>query len=148
MTTGDEDIPIFHIDGPYNLADLLTKQHELSIEDLSTGSLWQTGHPWMHLDEDQMNLSKYEDLKFDNSSSTEIITECFSEPFIPDVHEGKYSTHGIILEHFLSKCFDDDPDPDLDLDLEDPDDPEDLKETDQIQSSHTISNTNPPPSTY
>ena len=145
MTTGDEDIPIFHIDGPNNLADLLTKQHELSIEDLSTGSLWQTGHPWMHLDEDQMNLSKYEDLKFDNSSSTEIITECFSEPFIPDVHEGRYSTHGIILEHFLSKCFDDDPDPDLDLDLEDPDDPEDLKETDQIKSSHTISNSKPPP---
>ena len=41
MTTGEEEIPIFHIDGPKNIADLLTKYHELSIQDLSTGSLWQ-----------------------------------------------------------------------------------------------------------
>ena len=115
MTTGLEDIPLCNIDGPGNLADLLTKHHELTIQDLSIGSLWQKGHSWMTQDEDQMNLTKYEDLKFDKSSTSEISTECFSEPFLPDVNEGKYSSHGIILQHFLSKCFDDDPDPDLDL---------------------------------
>ena len=52
MTTGDKEIPIFHIEGLRNIADLLTKYHEISINDLSIGSLWQKGHPWMHLDED------------------------------------------------------------------------------------------------
>ena len=80
----------------------------------------------MHLDEDSMNLSRYEDLRIDKKSSSEIITECFAEPFIPVDEEGKYSSHGIILDHFLSKCFDDDIDPDLDLELDDPtlDDPD------------------------
>lgn len=65
MTTGLEDIPFYHIDGTSNLAYLLTKHNDLTIQDLSIGSLWQKGHSWMTLDEDQMNLTKYEDLKFD-----------------------------------------------------------------------------------
>ena len=73
MTTGGDHIPLFHIDGSRNIADLLTKHHEISIEDLSTGSLWQTGHSWMHLDENQMNLNKYEDLKIDNQSGSESV---------------------------------------------------------------------------
>ena len=143
MTTGEEEIPIFHIDGPKNIADLLTKYHELSIQDLSTGSLWQCGHPWMHKDEDHMNLHNYEDLKIDTNSTSEITTECFSEPFIPDTQEGKYSNHGIILQHFMSKCFDDDPDPDLDLDMDDLD--ETLQENDQGIFAHTVSKLDPPP---
>ena len=119
MTTGTEDIPLYHIDSSNNLADLLTKHHDLSIQDLSIGSAWQKGHSWMTLDEEQMSFSKYEDLKYDITSSSEVSTECFSEPFIPDVNEGKYSSHGLILQHFLSKCFDDDPDPDLDLETDD-----------------------------
>lgn len=114
----------------------------LFIEDLSTGSLWQRGHSWMHMDEEQMNLSRYEDLKIDNKSTSEIITECFSEPFIPDNQEGKYSTHGFILQHFLSKCFDNDPDPDLDLD--DPLAPSHAQENDQGNSIHAMSKINPP----
>ena len=46
------------------------------------------GHSWMHLDEDSMNLSRYEDLRIDKKSSSEIITECFAEPFIPVDEEG------------------------------------------------------------
>ena len=72
----------------------------------------------MHMDEQSMNLSRYEDLRIDTKSTSEIITECFAEPFIPDDEEGKYSSHGIILDHFLSKCFDDHADPDLDLELD------------------------------
>jgi len=145
MTTGEDHIPLFHIDGSRNIADLLTKPHEISIEDLSTGSLWQTGHSWMHLDETQMNLNKYEDLKIDNQSGSEIITECFSEPFIPDNQEGKYSTHGVILQHFLSKCFDEDPDPDLDLDIENYQDSSHSQENDSGNFVHTVKNNPFPP---
>ena len=59
-----------------------------------------------------LNLDSWE------SSTLEISTECFSEQFVPDVNEGKYSSHGIILQHFLSKCFDNDLDPDLDLEID------------------------------
>ena len=31
-TTGETEIPLFHIDGKLNLADLLTKHHELSVD--------------------------------------------------------------------------------------------------------------------
>ena len=57
------------------------------MEEPSSRSLWQKGHLWMHLDED----------------------------------EGKYSSHGIILDQILSKHFDN-GDHDLDdLDQDDPD---------------------------
>ena len=44
-TTGYDYLPLYHVDGELNLSDLLTKKHDLTIEDLSTGSNWQAGHP-------------------------------------------------------------------------------------------------------
>ena len=41
-TTGHEYLPLYHVDGELNLADLLTKKHDLTIEDLSIESMWQT----------------------------------------------------------------------------------------------------------
>ena len=145
MTTGTEDIPLYHIDSPNNLVDLLTKHHDLSIQDLSSDSVWQKGHSWMTQDEDQMRFTKYEDLKYDNNSSSEISTECFSDPFIPDLNEGKYSTHGLILQHFLSKCFDDNPDPDLDLETDDICIQQSSQENNKIHSLYTLSENIPPP---
>ena len=45
-------------------ADLLTKKHDLSVEDLSTGSNWQAGLPWMKLGTEDMPLSPYQLLFF------------------------------------------------------------------------------------
>ena len=53
-TNGDQDILLFHIDGPLNLADLLTKEHDLGVQDVSTGSDWQEGKEWMKLDTENM----------------------------------------------------------------------------------------------
>ena len=58
-TTGHEYLPLYHVDGELNLADLLTKKHDLTIEDLSIESMWQTGHPWMRLNTADMPLSPY-----------------------------------------------------------------------------------------
>ena len=41
MTTEGRKVPLFHIDGTANIADLLTKPHEISMKDLSIGSTWQ-----------------------------------------------------------------------------------------------------------
>ena len=40
-TTGRDYLPIYHVDGELNLSDLLTKKHDLTVKDLSTGSNWQ-----------------------------------------------------------------------------------------------------------
>ena len=45
-----------------NLSDLLTEKHDLTVEDLSTGSNWQTGLPWMELGTEDMPLSPYQSL--------------------------------------------------------------------------------------
>ena len=39
-TTGSKENPLFHIDGALNLADLLTKKHELKVDDVSKRSDW------------------------------------------------------------------------------------------------------------
>ena len=37
-TTGCVYLPLYYVDGELNLSDLLTKKHDLTVEDLSTGS--------------------------------------------------------------------------------------------------------------
>ena len=58
-TTGRDYLPLYHVDGELNLSDLLTKKHDLTVEDLSTGSHWQAGHPWMKLGIEDMPLFPY-----------------------------------------------------------------------------------------
>ena len=53
-TTGEEEVPLYHIDGSINLANLLTKEHAPTVQDVSTGSEWQAGKPWMKLDTDKI----------------------------------------------------------------------------------------------
>ena len=59
-TTGRDYLPLYHGDGELNLSDLLTKKHDLTIEDLSTGSNCQTGYPWMKLETVDMPLFPYQ----------------------------------------------------------------------------------------
>ena len=44
---GTEVIPLYHVDGTANLADLVTKPRKLSSLDLSAESPWQSGMEWM-----------------------------------------------------------------------------------------------------
>ena len=43
LTTGVTEIPIFHIDGKINFADLLTKHHLSGVESVTIGLEWQSG---------------------------------------------------------------------------------------------------------
>ena len=38
--TGTTEVPLYHIDGKSNLADLLTKQHDLSVQAVTLNSEW------------------------------------------------------------------------------------------------------------
>ena len=43
-------------------ATLLTRKHDLTVEDLSTGSNWQSEPPWMKLGIEDMPISPYQSL--------------------------------------------------------------------------------------
>ena len=83
-TTEKDEIPLYHVDGTKNLADLLTKRHDIKIDQVSIGSPWQEGEPWMKVDLKDMNLVSYDMLSLDKKAQDEIQTECFSEPFLPE----------------------------------------------------------------
>ena len=78
-TTGNDLLPIYHVDGELNAADFLTKKNELSINDLSTGSVWQTGYPWMKLETMDMPLFPYQSLTIPKDVEEMIEEECFKE---------------------------------------------------------------------
>ena len=78
-TTGSEFLPIYHVDGELNPADFLTKKHEMSVNDLSTGSVWQTGYPWMELETVDMPLFPYQSLTIPKDVEELIEEECFKE---------------------------------------------------------------------
>ena len=71
-TASEEEVPLYHVDGEINIADLLTKEHDLRVQDVSTASEWQAGKSWMKLDSEKMPLKKYSDLTVTPSIENEI----------------------------------------------------------------------------
>ena len=90
-TTGRDYLPLYHVDGELNLSDLLTKKHDLTVEDLSTGSNWQSGYPWMKLETVDMPLFPFQSLTISQDVEELIEEECFKdispppEPLIPEM---------------------------------------------------------------
>ena len=92
-TTGEtENLPLYHIDGNLNPADLLTKPHDITPRDLTADSPWQSGLDWMKLPFEQMPLKSYSDLRLDAKIQQEVEKECFNDVFLPTV--GK-QVHGL-----------------------------------------------------
>ena len=88
----EDEIPLYHIDGLMNVADVLTNKHEISVEKVSIGSVWQDGLPWMRLDTDQMPVMNYIDLTVTKDQEEEVKIECFEEPFLPVEEENNLHT--------------------------------------------------------
>jgi len=80
-TTGSKENPLFHIEGSINLADLLTKKHDIKIEDVSAGSDWIEGLEWMRREKSEMPLTSYMEIKLEKPLVDEIKVECFPEAF-------------------------------------------------------------------
>ena len=78
-TAGRTEVPLFHIVGKHNLADLLTKKHELRVESVTLNSVWQTGLPWMRLDTKNMPLLAYDQLRVEKPIEDEVRVECYDD---------------------------------------------------------------------
>ena len=55
-------LPLYHVDGEMNIVYLLMKEHTLSYQDVSKGSLWQREHDWMTGLVETMLIHKYDDI--------------------------------------------------------------------------------------
>lgn len=75
---GIEPLPLFHIDGTLNIADILTKEHDnISPSTLGMSSEWQSGKSWMALEFEEMSVTRYTDISVSENESREVNSECF-----------------------------------------------------------------------
>ena len=80
-TLDSNSLPLYHVEGSQNLADLLTKPHEITPASAGEDSLWQTGNHWRTLPSAQLPLVLYDAIKVKESESQLIKTECYQTPF-------------------------------------------------------------------
>jgi hypothetical protein len=60
LVDGEEIIPLYHIDGESNLADMVTKPPPIQITDVDRDSVWMTGLQWMRLPTENLHRNQYE----------------------------------------------------------------------------------------
>jgi hypothetical protein len=112
----NEELPLFHIDGRLNIADLLTKEHDISTQTLDQNSEWQSGSPWMSMSIDSMPLMRYSKIKLDVTKEAEAGVECYQEPFsmnhaechaacTKEVSEAYCDTVAIITQNLLDSHY-------------------------------------------
>jgi hypothetical protein len=99
-TTEADIIPLYHIDGEQNIADLITKPNQTTIQDVMIDSEWQVGKNWMKLPSESLPITSYEHINLPSKKQQEIKQECFDEPFFL---ENKEKIHGQILSHILAE---------------------------------------------
>jgi hypothetical protein len=80
-TNNTDEIPLFHISGERNMADLLTKPHPTTFESVDMGSEWQNGAPWMKLPTAQLPITAYKDINLPSKGKEELKIECFGDPY-------------------------------------------------------------------
>ena len=104
---GNIPLPLYHIDGKLNVADLITKRHNIMPKDLNDESLWQKGYDWMTLPIEEMPITTYQNLKLSEHQESVVDEECFKEAIMSqDIEEQKttnnepnHRTH-LLCTHF------------------------------------------------
>ena len=78
-TTGCDYLPLYQVDGELNFSELLTRKHGLSVEDLSTGSNWQSRYSWMRIETVDILLHPYQSLTISQDVEELIEAEYFRD---------------------------------------------------------------------
>ena len=90
---GDMAEKLFHIDGLNNPADLVTKQNNITPDDLSPTSIWQSGFPWMNEHKSHFPVTKFTDLTVSKTAEEEIQIECFPDAILTGHHIAETHPH-------------------------------------------------------
>ena len=115
LALSDADpLPLYHVEGEMNVADLLTKEHTITVKDISDGSLWKTGPAWLTLPVSAMPLKKYDQICMKKEEETEALKECYSNPFMTS---GEVDTLPSSTGLYFVKSVVDQPAPPETLDL-------------------------------
>jgi hypothetical protein len=83
ITESSTGLPLYHIDGKINMADLLTKPNNLKPADLHSGSEWLNGLPWMTAPLANMPILKYTDIQLSAQQKQLLSQECFPDIIFP-----------------------------------------------------------------
>jgi hypothetical protein len=79
-----DQLPIYHIDGKINTADLLTKPNTIKPRDINSESLWMNGYPWMKENLSDMPLMSYTDIQLTAQQNQSVNKECFPDITFPN----------------------------------------------------------------
>ena len=93
-TLDTDDIPLYHIRGPTNIADLLTKKHTLDVQEVSQSSEWQSGPAWMSLPTPELPLKAKDQINISPECLSDLESECYTDPYFLKNSE---SVHNLIL---------------------------------------------------
>ena len=63
-----DEVPLFHIDGLLNNADLLTKEEKFSVSTVDYTSIWINGRDWMKLPTSEMPLKSFASIPREHSA--------------------------------------------------------------------------------
>ena len=84
ITGMSANLPIYHIDGKNNIADLLTKFNSLKPADLHSDSQWINGMTWMKCKLEDMPVMSFTDIQLSAHQNQLLQEECFPEVIFPN----------------------------------------------------------------
>ena len=77
-----EELPLSHIEGSMNPADMLTKSHNILPSDLTSVHRWFRGDLWMTKPSQLLPGTSFGELCMTAEEESEVHEECFNEPII------------------------------------------------------------------
>ena len=104
IVDNEETLPLYHIDGTENLADMITKSRKLVVSDLSATSPWMSGLEWMTLPTECLPRSQFlvpEDPADEQLVSVEVFPDV--ENYLLEVHARELLT--ALGSDALSDCW-------------------------------------------
>ena len=99
-----DDIPLYHVEGKSNIADLLTKVNNLKPDDIKEDSTWIQGYDWMKLDVNSMPVTSFSQLQLSASQRQALDQECFPEIYLPGNNVNHTNSSDNYSEQHCSGC--------------------------------------------
>ena len=93
VADGLETVPLYHIEGTQNVADMVTKPRKITNSDLEPGSPWMNGYPWMRAPTDLLPKYQYESPP-DTEDDQVVTSEMFPDV---DAHQAQVEARELLL---------------------------------------------------
>ena len=92
ITGNPDNLPLYHVDGKLNLADMLTKVADTKPSDLHSASDWICGYPWMKEHLSKMPVTSFSSIQLSATQKQAYNQEYFPEIVLPSMLNQKTSS--------------------------------------------------------